>query len=360
MGRKGWIISICIIIVIAAMIGIFFYLRLPEIKSPSPINEGGAVVPTSSNSLTQPNSSAAGDCLLSDQYAIESPGGSSTEEIEIKSKTTGDIISTFSLPNVAYLEYHSIEIHPCDVYVMEEFGQDKNNSFPPGYSNQLWRYDYNGSGEKLFTLLGISPNGTEEAFYDTDFRVSSDEKYLALEAYPNQASDSVVIYNSNTLNALFTVSLADIIAKYPNLQGMVEFQSGGWSSEGDDLWFALSNEADVYGFVRVNPKDQIYQVFPAPQITMGGDAFNPDTGMVTYRTNAAPWTGDAEIDQEYQQQAAQSGQVTSFNIEDLLTGKIYVVATTTDPTYYYQPKWISDKVLQYTLPSGATSTYVVF
>jgi hypothetical protein len=92
---------------------------------------------------------------------------------------------------------------------------------------------------------------------------------------------------------------------------------------------------------------------------MGGDAFNPNTGMVTYRTNAAPWTADAEIDQQYRDAATQSGQITSFNIYDFLANKNYVVATSSDPVYYYRPRWISDTVLEYILPSGATTTYTV-
>jgi len=109
----------------------------------------------------------------------------------------------------------------------------------------------------------------------------------------------------------------------------------------------------------IDTTDWSYQAFLAPQTTMGGDAFNPDTGMTTYETNAAPWTGDAAVDQQYQQQAQQSGQITSFYIYDFLTDKNYLVATTTNPTYYYQPKWLSDTQLEYTLPSGATTTYTI-
>jgi hypothetical protein len=92
---------------------------------------------------------------------------------------------------------------------------------------------------------------------------------------------------------------------------------------------------------------------------MGGDAFNPNTGMVTYETNVAPWTGDAGIDQQYRDQAIRTGQIASFYIYNLLTNKNYLVATTTDPTYYYQPKWISNSVLGYTLSSDVTSTYTI-
>jgi len=236
---------------------------------------------------------------------------------------------------------------------MRSFGQYVGE---PGYEVQLWRYDYTGDGKELFNLFAISPTGTEEVYYDPGFRIDLNEKYLALQQGQGVA---ITIDDPQTAKNFFTLSIPDVLEKNPNISGDIGFTPGGWSTDGRYFWFTFNQGANVVGFVMIDTASWSYQAFPAPQVTMGGDAFNPDTGMTTYSTNVAPWTGDASVDQQYKNQAIQSGQITSFYVYDLLTNQNYLVATTSDPTYYFQPQWISDAVLQYTLPSGATTTYSI-
>lgn len=353
MKKTFWILGLCVVITVAiVVIGTLYYRERNSSSSSS-------MITNPSSTASTPSTTTAG-CLSSGEYAEIPVLNSSAVQVYVKNKTTGNIVSSFQIQNVLYQDYHTFEIHPCGIYVIEDFGQDVTNSFPPGYTVQLWRYDYTGVGKEILTFFVAGPNYTQSVNnYSPDFRIDPNQKYLALEEAPGDASDSIVVDDANTLQNFYTLPISEIAKQNPNIIGNVDFANGGWSSDGRYFWFDFSQEADDLGFVRIDSSNWSYEAFAAPTTTMGGDAFNPDRGMVTYRTNAAPWTGDATIDQEYRNTATQSGQVTSFFIDDLLTGQTYLVATTTDPTYYYQPKWISDSVLQYTLPSGATSTYVV-
>lgn len=275
---------------------------------------------------------------------------SSTIDVYVKNKTTDETLSTFKIKNLDYENVHPLEFHQCAVYTLREFG---TNSLP-GYRVELWKYDYAGNGKKLFDMLVEGATSTTN-YYEPEFRIDPNEKYLALDT----RQDAFVIFDPKTLQILFTLPISDIEKQEPNIIGFVQFYPGGWSTDGRYFWFDFDAFADIIGFVRIDTSNWSYQAFAAPPTTMGGDAFNPDNGIVTYRTNAAPWTADAAIDQQYRDQAKQSGQITSFYLYDLLTKQNYLVATTTDPTYYYRPQWLSSSTLEYRLPSGATTTYTI-
>ena len=266
--------------------------------------------------------------------------------VTITNKTTSARISSFQINNINS-NYHNYEIHKCGFYALREFNYDyTRGTILPGYRVELWKYNYDGTGAKLSET--------------DDFRISSNESFGAsLPFLHSPAEPSIYIENLEMLKEVFSLKLSEIAEQNPSIAGDIGFESGGWSEDGRYLWTTTFAEANTLGFIRIDSSDWSYQVFVAPQTTMGGDAFNPNTGMTTYRTNVAPWTGDTRLDQQYKNQSAQSGKVTSFYIYNLLTKKNYLVATTTDPTYYYQPKWLSDTVLQYALPNGATSTHKI-
>ncbi|HUC02145.1 MAG TPA: hypothetical protein VMA75_04585 [Candidatus Paceibacterota bacterium] len=231
--------------------------------------------------------------------------------------------------------------------MMREFNYDYvHGKVLPNFNIQVWKYDYSGNSQEI---------GTAE-----DFRVNSSQTMMAAVSFLTTSTmPSLEVYDLSNDNIVFSLSLSQIPEQESNTIVNFDLENGGWSHDGRYLWFDSNDEADTLGFLRIDTSNWSYQVFSAPHTTMGGDALNPDVGMTTYETNVAPWTADSQIDQEYRDQAQQAGQITSFYIYNLLTGQNYLVTTTTDPTYYYHPLWLSDSELQYTLPSGATSTYTI-
>lgn len=280
--------------------------------------------------------------------------------------SSGRKLGQFLISDIPKGNGHPLELHNCGIYALRIFNFDENASRAlPDFSSELWRFDYKGSGTKLIQLAALKdksvPNGALSPDFGYDFMVDPTESFVALRSgYIGSSDYAFVVKDLRSLKDAFILPVANILKQNPNVGGDLGFlESGGWSSDSRYFWFSLNQGANIVGFARVDTKDWSYRVFQAPQITMGGDAFNPNTGMVTYGTNVAPWTGSAELDQQFRNEAKQSGQVTSFYIYNFLTKQNYLVATTTDPTYYFQPRWLSDTVLQYTLPSGATSTYTL-
>ncbi len=335
-------------IVIIAVVLFFIHSQFQSASSISDIASS-----TTSHSFPLPSTTDDAGCLANNEIASYTTTNNRNKRIAdvgtvvVANKEDGTQIFSFSINDVDASHYHGYELHNCGIYVIRQFNYDYlHGSAMPGYRQELWKFGYNGISMKLTEVY--------------DFRVSPNESTLSFSPFLTTSTDSsVILENLKTKQTVFTILPSEVAQQNPNIIADIGFYPGGWSDDSKYFWFNFSQAADVLGFVRFNTSDDSYQAFTAPTTTMGGDAFNPNTGMTTYETNVAPWTGSSEIDQQYRNQAAQSGQVSSFYVYDLLTKQNYLVATTTDPTYYFQPKWLSDSVLQYTLQSGATSTYAV-
>jgi len=350
--------------IVLAVIGVGYFVSAKKFPAVTSSN-------TSTSSVVQ-NTPSHGPCLADNEYAdfplsekkriaFNTPT-SSTIDVYVADKGTNKTIFTFQIKDINS-SFYPIQFSTCGVYVLREFGQDTQHSFPVGYHVDLWKYDYSGNGTKLFTMFEeIGTNYKTFNYYSPAFLIDPTSHYLALDRGYQQSNEALVVKDLASLKDLFSLPLSELANQVPNVVGFFDFVNGGWSKDGRYIWYDFddpADPADVIGFVRVDTNDWSYELFEAPLVTMGGDAFNPDTGMTTYSTNVAPWTGDALTDQQYRDEAIRSGQVTSFYIYNLLTKKNYLVATTTDPTYYFQPQWLSDSLLQYIPASGVTSTFTV-
>lgn len=241
--------------------------------------------------------------------------------------------------------FHPYEVHRCALYIVKEFNFDYlHGKALAGYKREVWEYQYDGNGKKLS---------------ESDvFSVNSLERYISLiKGYGGSSDYALVIKDLKTLKDTFVLPIANVTKKNPDVAGDIHFENGGWTDDSRYFWADMSIGAETYGFVRIDSKNWTYEVFTAPHLTMGGDALNLNNGMVTFGEDVAPWSGVVEIDAQLQKEALQKGQISSFYIYNLFTKKKYLVATTTDPTYYFRPQWISDTELQYELPSGEKKIY---
>ncbi|MEK7148446.1 MAG: hypothetical protein AAB770_00845 [Patescibacteria group bacterium] len=253
----------------------------------------------------------------------------------------------------------TLQLFKCNIYVVRIFNYDpKKGKHDVGYKEELWKYNYSGNGEPII-LMAEKPKEFI-SYYTGSFRVSPFEQYIALiKGYGGRDDHSIVIKDIKTLKDVFVLPITDVTKKNPEVAGDIGFNPGGWTSDGKYLWVNMFIGAEVYGFVRINTIDWTYEVLPAPKMTMGGDALNINNGMLTYGEDVAPWSGVVEIDQQIQKEAIQTGQISSFYIYNLFTKKKYLIATTTDPTYYFRPYWLSDTELQYELPTGEKKIYKI-
>lgn len=280
---------------------------------------------------------------------------STKTKISIKDKASGNEKSSFEITDVLY-SGTPIEIHKCAVYVQKEFDVKK-----PTWRREIWRYAYDGKGEKLFTIAEYNEKKEKVFYYSSDFRASNDERYMVLRKVvdPDNGIGYFVFKDLNYEKDIFSLPLSDI-ASY-NFGSYVNFDGfgRGWTKNDKYFWARIPEGSDIHAFIRVNTENWTFEVISAPKGTMGGDKLNVEKGFITYRSNAAPWTGDSLADERFREQAIKNNSLTYFNAYDLFNKKSYQLASTNDPVKGFDSWWISDTELEYYLPSGERKIFKI-
>jgi len=364
-------VVITAIIVILAAIGAttLWFSVLKQTTSQPAINYPNA---TSTRVATSsPSFNTHGPCLASGEYAdyplnqrmaaeLGLPA-SNTVMLSVRDRQTTNAMFSFEIADID-LEYHAIELHKCGVYVQRGINYDYNFiKHKSGATKELWKYSYDGRGEKLLTIALVDQSGSAIYSYESDFRVDPAERSLVVMHVvadtPSDSGTTLIIKDLVTKKDIFVLPLSEIINVDSNYAG--DFGLEAWTKDGSYFWADTLNGAVELAFIRIDPKTGEYKILPAPEGMKGGDLFNPENGFVTYINGANPWTGDASANSNYQQTFQKEGKIASFYLHDLFTKAEYLLATSTDPLVRYRPQWLSDTVLQYTLPSGLTTKYTI-
>lgn len=281
-------------------------------------------------------------------------------EIIIKDKNSKKEISRFIVENVSS-GYYPVQPRKCGVYIMKEFNWDYKKFKPlPGFCVELWKYNYNGEGTPLLTFAGENKQGQPVIYYDYDFRIDFIEIYIALiQGYLGKIDNyATIIKELETKKDIFKLDYENIINQYPEMAG--DFQFDEWTRESRYFWGHLSYGANVLGFFRIERDTWKVDILPAPQGTLGGTAFNPEYGYITYDTGPG-WIGIEEIAQQVYEEWQKAGKIKEFYLYNLFTKEKILLATTTDPSWPFQSKsnWISDTELEYELPTGEKKIYKI-
>ncbi len=289
-------------------------------------------------------------------YEIKREDGTRKGIINILISSDGIVKKFFLTDTPSYNHYHPVELKKCYVYVIQALNFDyKKDELLPNSTEDLWKYDYKGKSEKLFSFYKRDKIGNYTLLYSLDFRVDPTEKYVAL--YTGSPTYAFVIKNLKNLKDDFVLPVSDILKKYPSASG------GGsdlnlWSKDGKYFWGNLSDGADALAFIRIEAETWKWDVFPAPAGTMGGDVINPENGWVTY-DDGIPWTGDADWTEEYIKEWKKEGKKIHFYIYNLITKEQILLATIDDPAWGFGKKWLSDTELEYTLPGDIKKVYKI-
>lgn len=245
-------------------------------------------------------------------------------------------------------------IFPCNIYVTKIFNYDEKRGPLPGYRNELWRFHYDGSGEPLLTLF--KGEGAPDNFGQS-FLVDPTETYIAFErSYLGSPSYALVIKNLNNLSDVHVLSYQSLIAAHEAPQGAIGLKQ--WTKDGRYFWGRIFDGAIVYAFFRLERDVWKTKVFPAPKDVLGGDALNVENGYITVHPGNI-WFGFAEFEDREKAKRRVQGIGTELYIHNLITGERKFVTSTTEPLWYFKPKWLSDTELQYELPDGEKKIYKI-
>lgn len=287
-------------------------------------------------------------------YEIKRKGLADDVAVYVKDKKTNIQKNSFVINDI-FDGGITVEKKNCGVYVMRMFNYNPNTTKqPPGYRDELWKYDYKNRGKKIVLLAEKTPiSGYFRDPYSPDFRIDPTEKYVALV----HRYDTIFIKNLKTLKDDVVLPVSELIADYPNLAGyQIDFE--GWTNDGKYYWGGISDTAYRLALFRIDIKTKKWELFPLPDGAMGGDMLNRERGLITYHIGA-PWTADADFDQMYRNQWKKEGKKVPFYVYNVFTKEKTLLTEIDDPTWYFQPKWISDTELEYILPGEVKKVYKI-
>lgn len=303
-------------------------------------------------------------CLEDNEVATytvsENPNGGGIATIFIKNKETGEEIFNFQF-EILIPDYHSVELHKCGAYAVRDFNYDFNTRKSlPRYRAELWEYDYSRNG-KMIVLLDEDTLGNLKGykhFFSSDFRVNPNEKYVSLiRGYLGQPDYALIIKNlENTSTDVFILSITGIEKRNPDLVNDIELD--GWTKDNRYFWARTHYGANVLGFIRIDIKNKTFDLFPAPNDVLGGDALNIEKGLITVHPDNV-WYGIADVVEQEKTKRRNQGIGTELYLENLFNHARQLVASTTEPLYYFKPQWLSDTELQYELPIGEKKIYKI-
>ncbi len=192
-------------------------------------------------------------------------------------------------------------------------------------------------------------------FFSSDFRISPQEKYLALKkGYLGKDDYAIVVKDLKTKEDVFVLPMTEIKKKNPKITGRIRFND--WARDGRYFWADMHTGAITLGFIRVDTKNWTYDLFPAPKDVLGGDALNLENGYITVHPGNV-WFGVVELNEREKEKRRKQGIGTELYIQNLATGERHFVAKTDEPLWYFKPRWLSDTELEYALPGGEKRVY---
>ena len=309
---------------------------------------------------TPPGAMAAlGPCLMEGEVATSTvsqpPPYVKTATISVIERGSQRELRSFEISDV-FLNYHPLEIHSCGVYAIRMFNVDKNNlgNTFPGFSVELWRYSYEGKGEKL---LIFATNAAVN--YDYDFRVDNTDTYLQLITGLLGNSDYALVFrNLKTGMDDFILKLDDLLEQNPGIRpGSFDFAD--FNADRTYLWGDLYDGPFETAYFRIAFPSWKVEVFPPPPNIPSGAERTPRlrTGWVAY-ADITTFTGVQEITEQIWEEARKAGRQKILWLYNIFTKEQIKVASA-DPAWRFNIKWLSGIELEYFLPGGERKIYRV-
>ena len=275
----------------------------------------------------------------------------------INDKITEKELSSFKISDV-YKNYHPIELHTCGIYVIKFFNYTpKKSKQESGFRAEIWKYQYNGQGNNLLLLWKKNKDGSTTGDFSPDFRVDPNEHYVVLlKGYFGSSDYAIIIKDLKTLKDVFSLPMTEIEKQKPELAQDIVFEN--WTKDSRYFWANTHAGANTLGFIRIDTQTWKFDLLSAPADVLGGDALNIENGYITIHPGNV-WYGIDEPTNEEIARRKKQGIGTELYVENLFSGKRYLVDKTDEPLWYFKPQWISDTELQYEMPNGEKRIYKI-
>lgn len=288
------------------------------------VSKNGQTTPTG-NSITTPELTTSKPAEQSINYSVvvkENPTDKTKTDVYLKDPKTNQETFYITLSDIYRNHYHNAEYHNGNLYIIHRTGGDTGYQTNPNWTDELWRYNQQKQGQKLYSVRGL------------DFRVSDDEKMIAIVT-----NEEFNLLN-NSGNKIKTFQSNEVVAN-PQNSPMFGFLAWGLNS----IWLDNTFGPSLTGLAKVDITNYAVTKYDLSELPAG-----PEFTINVYKEKIAFSNYPAMFDVDSAQEYERSGAKVNLIVYDLKTKAQQQIATST--VKKFEPKWIDENTLEYNNPNG--------
>src|SRR3989344_8725381 len=313
------IIGVLIVLIVASVGVAGFYIY--KNKTVSKIEQ----VTPAENLTTTPEPTTSNPAEQSVNYSVvvkENSSDKTKTDIFLKDPKTGQETFYITLSDINRNHYHNAEYHNGNLYIIHRTGGDSGYQTNPNWTDELWRYNQQKQGQKLYSVRGL------------DFRVSDDEKMIAIVT-----NEEFNLLN-NSGGKIKTFQSSEVVAN-PQNSPMFGFLAWGTNS----IWLDNTFGPSLAGLVKIDT-----QTYSITKYDLSGLPAGPEFVINVYKEKIAFSNYPAMFDVDSAQEYERSGAKVNLIVYDLKTKTQQQIATSI--TRKFEPKWIDENPPEYNNPNG--------
>ncbi|MFW5720377.1 MAG: RNA polymerase sigma factor [Candidatus Dojkabacteria bacterium] len=262
-----------------------------------------------------------------DAYEVvlkENPNDTSLTDIYLKNLSAGNEEFYITQPDVYRNHFRAAEYKNQSLYIIKRTGDTSTTN----WTDELWKYESaNDAGLKLFTGQGL------------DFNASYNGKFVVINY------DGMLTIINETGTKIQSYGVAELGLSQLADSDMLTIELLDWSSDSSAFWGGLTITTNLQGFYRINTATWDINTYETQSLNIGPEyALNPDNGLIAYSDYPAI------LDTFQQEEFEKSGKNITLQVYNLTAKNQTKVDTAVAKKF--EPKWISDKTLEYNDPKG--------
>ncbi len=267
---------------------------------------------------------------------ITNPQDSSRTDVHVKNVETGEEKLYITLSDVYVRHYHNSEYHNENLYIIRRIGYTPKEWDSEEWTDELWKYDTDGKGTKLYSAQGL------------DFRAAPDERYIALRISDLKCTWEKLIFLDSSGNPVREFATDQLIG-HPDKEAYAPLPPGlgllRWRDDSTEFWGHISAGPSPITFYKIKVASWQTTTYDVSKLPVPCEYdLNTNTGKLVYSDFPQIYVAD-----DAEEFAKSQQQVTLF-VYDFSDQSIQTIATLVAKGFH--PKWLDDNTIEYNNPDG--------
>ena len=284
------------------------------------------ITPTENPTITPEPTNSNQNKQTSINYSVvvkENPTDKTKTDIYLKDPKTGQETFYITLSDIYRNHYHNAEYHNGNLYIIHRTGRDTGYQTNPNWTDELWRYNQQKQGQKLYSVRGL------------DFRVSDDEKLIAI------ITNEEFILLNNSGSKIKTFQSNEVVANPEKNSPIFGFLAWGQNV----IWLDNTFGPSLTGLAKINTTN-----YAVTKYDLSGLPAGSEFTINVYKEKIAFSNFPAMFDVDSAQEYERSGAKVNLIVYDLSSKSQQTIATSI--TKKFEPKWLDETTLEYNNPNG--------